>query len=155
MWSAYARWAGWQPRCGGPWSDRNARQPMVSRATLAESGSAQQMEWLMNDRAWLEDRLLELKEQVAQGRRRGRRQTVLNVVLAVCVLALGGAGAAYALAPANSVNSASIIDRSIGTPDVKVGAFAGQTILDNSLTGKDINESTLKLPIDVTTVRET
>lgn len=98
----------------------------------------------MNDRVdRLEAELLALRTALAENRRRTRRLSLTNVVLAVVVLAFGGAGAAYALAPANSVNSASIIDRSIGTPDVKVGAFAGQTILDNSLTGADINESTL------------
>ena len=104
----------------------------------------------------LEAEVIELKAALAENKRRTRRLSLSNVVLAVVVLAFGGATAAYALAPANSVNSASIIDRSIGTPDVKVGAFAGQTILDNSmttkdikdnsLTGADINEGTLVLP---------
>jgi hypothetical protein len=80
------------------------------------------------------------------GRRRSRRLTTSNLVLAVLVFTLGGAGVAYAaLAAPNSVNSAAIIDRTIGTPDLKVGAIAGQTILDNSMTGLDINESTLEL----------
>ena len=94
----------------------------------------------MSDRVeQLEAELLELK---AVTQRRSRRQRVTNDVLRVLVLAFGGAGAAYAvtLAPANSVNTAAIIDRTIGTPDVKVGAFAGQTILDNSMTGADIKE---------------
>lgn len=56
------------------------------------------------------------------------------------------AGAAQSLAGTNTVDSGDIIDRTIGTPDVKVGAFAGQTILDNSMTGLDINEETLKFP---------
>jgi hypothetical protein len=100
----------------------------------------------------LEAELIELKAALAkneaalaENRRRTRRLSVTNVVLAVVVLAFGGATAAYAvtLAPANSVNTAAIIDRTIGTPDVKVGAIAGQTILDNSLTGADIGNNSL------------
>ena len=89
----------------------------------------------------LEAEVIELKAALAENRRRTRRLSLSNIVLTVVVLAFGGATAAYALAPANSVNSASIIDRSIGTPDVKVGAFAGQTILDNSMTTKDIRDN--------------
>ncbi len=100
----------------------------------------------MNDRHdKLDARIAELEADRQSSRRRMRRLTLTNIVLAVTVLSFGGAGAAYALAAANTVNSASIIDRTIGTPDVKVGAFAGQTILDNSMTTKDINEATLVL----------
>jgi hypothetical protein len=105
----------------------------------------------MNELEMLKAELAEVKARQAESesiaKRRIRHLTVTNLVLAVVVLAFGGATAAYALAPANSVNSASIIDRSIGTPDVKVGAFAGQTILDNSMTGADINEATLRTVI--------
>ena len=55
------------------------------------------------------------------------------------------AGAAQSLPGTNTVDTGDIIDRTIGTPDVKVGAFAGQTILDNSMTTLDINEATLVL----------
>jgi len=92
----------------------------------------------------MSDRHDQLEAELLNIRRRMRRLTATNVVLGVVVLAFGGAGAAYALAPANSVNSAAIIDRTIGTPDVKVGAFAGQTILDNSMTNLDIKDGTIR-----------
>jgi hypothetical protein len=91
----------------------------------------------------MSDRYDQLETELLTMRRRMRRLTAANVLLGVVVLAFGGAGAAYALAPANSVNSAAIIDRTIGTLDVKVGAFAGQTILDNSMTTKDIKDNSL------------
>lgn len=91
----------------------------------------------------MSDRYDQLEAELLDMRRRIRRLTATNVLLAVVVLAFGGAGAAYAVAAANSVNSASIIDGSITTPDMKDGALSGSKVLDNALTGADVNESTL------------
>lgn len=73
-----------------------------------------------------------------------KKRSVLVSFAALTVLLT--AGAAQSLSGTNTVDSGDIIDRTIGTPDVKVGAFAGQTILDNSMTTNDINEETLKFP---------
>lgn len=100
----------------------------------------------MSDRQdQLEAKIHELEAALLTGSRRMRRLMATNVVLAVVVLAFGGAGAAYAVAAANSVNSASIIDGSIITPDLKNGALSGSKILDNAVTGADVNERSLNL----------
>lgn len=109
----------------------------------------------------MSDRYDQLEAELLNMRRRMHRLAATNVLLAVVVLAFGGAGAAYALAAANTVNSASIIDGSIVTPDLKVGAISGSRLLDhgitsskiypNTLTGAQINESTLAIPKIFTT----
>src|SRR5439155_26174640 len=83
------------------------------------------------------------------------RLTYANVAasLALLVALSGGAYAATALAPANSVNSKAIIDGQVKTPDLGKAAVTGANlhgnsvngskVADNSLTGADINESTL------------
>ncbi len=103
----------------------------------------------MNDRQYLDAELLSM-------RRRVRRLTATNLLLAVVLLAFGGAGAAYALAAANSVNSASIIDGSVKHADVKENSLGSSRFLDNSVTGgkitdngvtgADVDETSLALP---------
>lgn len=55
----------------------------------------------------------------------------------------GGAYASGALAPANSVNSQSIINGQVKQVDLANGAVSGSKVASNSLTGAQINESSL------------
>lgn len=55
----------------------------------------------------------------------------------------GGAYAAATTAPANSVNSAAIINGQVKTADLANGAVNGSKVAPNSLTGGEINESSL------------
>jgi hypothetical protein len=59
------------------------------------------------------------------------------------VVVLMGAGAAQSLSGSNTVFGDDIVDGTITTPDLKTGALSGSKILDNSVTGTDVNESTL------------
>lgn len=120
----------------------NGEQIRPKSGTIDATNS---LEARMNDRQELEARILDLEAAQLSSRCRMRRLTATNIFLAVVVLAFGGAGAAYAVAAANSVNSASIIDGSIITPDLKNGALSGSKILDNAVTGADVNESSLDL----------
>jgi hypothetical protein len=61
--------------------------------------------------------------------------TVLTVILT--------AGAAQSLAGSGTVYSDDIVDSTITTPDLKNGAVNGSKILDNSVTGADVDEKTL------------
>lgn len=55
----------------------------------------------------------------------------------------GGAYAATSLAPADSVNSAAIINGQVKSPDLASAAVSASKVAANSLTGAQINESTL------------
>jgi len=72
-----------------------------------------------------------------------KRTHALFAFVALTVLLT--AGAAQSLAGTNTVDSGDIVDRTIKARDIKVGGIAGQTILDNSMTGTDVNEATLVL----------
>ena len=63
--------------------------------------------------------------------------TALTVILT--------AGAAQSLAGSNTVFSDDIVDFSIVANDIKTAAIGGRPIVDNSLTGTDVNEATLVL----------
>lgn len=73
------------------------------------------------------------------------------------VVVLMGAGAAQSLTGSNTVFGDDIVDGTITTPDLKNGALSGSKILDNSVTGTDVNEATLALtcPSDMTKFRDT
>lgn len=70
------------------------------------------------------------------------RSTILGYVVLVLLLS---AGTAQGLAGTNTVTSDDIVDGTISTLDLKTGAVSGSRILDNSVTGTDVNESTLSL----------
>jgi hypothetical protein len=102
----------------------------------------------MSDHQALEARILDLEARLdnaqQSGRRRMRRLTATNVLVIVVVLAFGGAGAAYALVAANTVNSASIIDGSITHADVKYNSIGGSRLLDSSVTSSKIYNGTIR-----------
>lgn len=56
------------------------------------------------------------------------------------------AGAAQSLAGSNTVTSDDIVDGTIVANDIKTAAIGGRPIVDNSITGADVNEATLTLP---------
>jgi len=68
------------------------------------------------------------------------RSTILGFATLIVLLT---AGAAQSLSGSNTVFSDDIVDGTITTPDLKTGALSGSKILDNSVTGTDINESTI------------
>lgn len=68
------------------------------------------------------------------------RSTIFGFAILIVLLT---AGAAQSLSGSNTVFSDDIVDGTITTPDLKTGALSGSKILDNSVTGTDINESTI------------
>lgn len=63
------------------------------------------------------------------------------------VVAVGGGGAAYAVAAKNSVNSASIVNGQVKRIDLAGNAVTGVKVADNTLTGADVKEGSLaKVP---------
>lgn len=72
------------------------------------------------------------------------RSHLLAAVALIAALALLTAGtAAAATAAKNSVTSRSIKNGTVKTVDIAAGAVTGPQVLDNSLTGADVNEATL------------
>ena len=71
------------------------------------------------------------------------KSTVIGSTLLVILLT---AGAAQSLSGSNTVTSDDIVDRTIVANDIKTAAIGGRPIVDNSITGADVNESTLALP---------
>lgn len=72
-----------------------------------------------------------------------KKSHVLFLFAALTVLLT--AGTAQSLSGTNTVDSGDIIDGQVKYIDLKDGSVAGKKILDNSVTGTDINESTLKM----------
>lgn len=56
------------------------------------------------------------------------------------------AGAAQSLSGSNTVFSDDIADGQVRYADVRDGAMTGRKILNNSITGADVNEASLQLP---------
>jgi hypothetical protein len=76
------------------------------------------------------------------------RMTYANVMSTLAVFLALGTGTAFAVAAANSVVSSSIKDGEVKNPDVGADAVNGAKVSANSLTGTDINESSLgKVPL--------
>jgi hypothetical protein len=72
------------------------------------------------------------------------RSQLLAVIALLAVLGLLTAGTAYAATAAkNSVTSRSIKNGAVKTVDLAADAVTGPQVLDNSLTGADVNEATL------------
>jgi hypothetical protein len=81
-----------------------------------------------------------------QDQRPRRRLSYANIVATMAVFLAVGGGAAFAAStrPANSVNSKTVKDNKLKSIDLKDGkAVAGVDVIDDSLTGLDIDESTL------------
>jgi hypothetical protein len=76
---------------------------------------------------------------------RRRRLTYANIVSTLAlVLVIGGGGAAVAAGLAkNSVGSPQIKNGAVKAIDIQLGAVRGPKVLDDSLTGADLDESTL------------
>jgi len=73
---------------------------------------------------------------------RNRLSTVLGFgILTVLLMA----GTAQSLAGSNTVFSDDIVDGTIGHADVKANSLGGSRILNNAVTGADVNEATLVL----------
>lgn len=71
------------------------------------------------------------------------RSTILGTTALVVLLT---AGAAQSLTGTNTVDSGDIVDGTIKNIDIKPSTITGSRILNNSLTGADMNEATLTLP---------
>ena len=71
--------------------------------------------------------------------------TYANVISTVCLFLLLGGGTAVALNGANTVQSDDLgPGAQVKAPDVAANAVNGANIVNNSVTGGDVNESTLK-----------
>ena len=81
------------------------------------------------------------------------RLTYANVTATLALfVALGGAAYAVTLAPANSVNSAAIIDGQVKTADVAKNAVTGAQVKNGSLSGADVKGVTAKCPAGMTLI---
>jgi len=83
------------------------------------------------------------------------KSTFASLVGYAALTLLLTAGAAQSLSGTNTVDSGDIIDGQVATPDLKTGSVSGSKILDNSVTGTDVNEATLKPRILTTAVSST
>jgi hypothetical protein len=72
-----------------------------------------------------------------------RPRSAYDVMAALALFLVVAGGTAYALAAANSVDSASIIDGEVRNRDVAANAIGSGKVIADSLRGEDIDESTL------------
>ena len=72
-----------------------------------------------------------------------KRSSIGHVFGYAALTVLLSAGAAQSLTGSNTVFGDDIVDGTITTPDLKNGALSGSKILDNSVTGLDVNEASL------------
>src|SRR3954447_18785550 len=85
------------------------------------------------------------------GRRGAVREHIRgNVVGYIALFCFVVGGTAIAAAPRNSVTSRSIKNGNVKLNDLAVDSVDSSKVLDNSLTGADVNESTLDLPAPAT-----